>query len=572
MKLSMNPTRRFPLRATMVAGLLAATGLGACGDDETSNPGNDVPLFDVDATFPDVQPVDTTTPDSVTPDVGPDTTPQDTSPPDLTPDLEPPVIASSTPAAGATGVQLPLVITLNFDEPLFRNTVSTATVKLIGFNNEEIPVTVTLEQNETTVTVRPVSNNQQYLSPYTVRIVGGNPAISDKAGNRIVNDIEVPFATANYPNVDGYHALASTYAPTIYSAVENKELPQSQVPTKFDVDGDWDLSDNRQWLRTEANSIVPAVYYSVSETYTHYFIHYLYYFPDVNHPTATLVHANGTAGVLVTVEKARGEVTERPIAAHVYTRVPPNEENFGFVTTESGLGAVANKSTTMAQDTLFPGGSFESFINAKTHDHCNRNHGEGGSGTCKENRSGYAGDHFVFKFKGGAPTQFQKQGGAFPSNMTEIPGELDALGYALIPMGSSIWSRRFETGSNGLFQNQRFTYEGRDEANGSGLSFTFKFLETVEADFQAYGQPVWAWTWNPANGPGAGFFKNRGAFGLDPAWYFWTRHNPNNLESSPLKAWNAEAKTGFGINYCFNMFLNVDRRTVDPDCAAPAAQ
>jgi len=570
MKLSWNPKRIISTRGAVCAGLLAAMALGACGDD-TVKPGSDVPLFDVGQTFPDVSPVDTTVPDTVVADVRQDVAPIDSTPPDLVPDTKPPVIASSTPIDGAAGVALPLVVTLNFDEPLFANTVSTATIKLIGYNNEEIPSTVTLDPNGMTVTLRPVTNNQNYASPYKVRVVGGNPALSDKAGNRIVNDIIVSFTTANYPNVDGYHALASKYAPTIYSAVSGRELPQSQVPTKFNLDEDWDLSDNRAWLRTEATTIIPAVYYNVSETYTHFYIHYMYYFPDVNHTAAALVHSNGTRGLLVTVEKKRGTVVvERPIAAHVYTAAAPNEENFGFVTTESGLDAVDNKSATKTEAELFPEGHFESFITAKDHDHCNRNYGQGGFGVCKENNSGYTGDHFIFKYKGGAPTEFKKDGGAFPATMTQVPGALNALGYVLIPVSSSLWIRRFETGNNKIFQATRFAFDGRNADNGDGLSLTYKFLETVGASFDAFGQPIWAWSWNPAVGigVGAGFFKNKGSFGLDPAWYFWSRHNPEARPESPLQLWTETNLDGFGTNYCFNLFLSIDKRTLDPKCTA----
>ncbi len=581
MKKSWTPTRFFRARGAIRAGIAAALVLGACGDDETNNPGQDVPLFDVPAVFPDVPvtpdvaPNDTTPTDTSRPDVP---APQDTSAPDLIPDLTPPTVASSTPADGATGVALPLTITLNFNEPLFRNTVSTSTIKLFGFNNEEIPTTVTLEQNETTVTVRPQSNNQQLASPYRIKILGGNPAISDKAGNRIVNDIELHFTTANYPNQDGYLEVARRYAPTIYSAVANKELPQAQVPAKFDADGDWNFANTRDWLRTQANSVIPAVYFSVAETYTHYFVTYQYFFPDVNHTTAARQHANGSAGVMITVEKAKGENPERAIAAHVYTpsgtfEGADNEEQFAFITTESGVSNVRNLHVAVAEATLFPNGRFESFIEAKTHIHCNRNHQFAGPGTCSTNYKAYTGDHFVFRYDQGSPRPFQKQNSAWPSNMGEIGGQPTSLDYALIPLGSTMWPRRFQTGADGVFQSTAFTFEGRSVDFGDGLRLYSKFIESVGTDATAIGKPVWGWRWKPSSTPISGswgvggFMLETGAIGLDPAHYFFQRHNTENQSSNPLKPWDATAKTGFATNYCFNMFLNIDRRATDPDCA-----
>lgn len=590
MKLSWTPTRILPLRGAFCAGLAAALALGACGDDDKSGPGQDVPLFDVPAVFPDV-PVtpDTVLPDASTPDVATNDvlTPQDTAVPELVPDLEPPFVATSTPADGASSVALPLTITLNFNEPLLRQTVNGSgaqpTIKLFGFNNEEIPITATLEQNDSTVTLRPVSNNQQLVSPYRVRILGGNPAISDKAGNRIVNNIDIRFTTANYANLDVYQDIARRYAPTIYSAVANKELPQAQVPTKFDVDGDWNLANSRQWLRTQASSIIPAVYFTVAETYTHYFVTYQYFFPDVNHTTTARQHANGSSGVMITVEKAKGEVPERPIAAHVYTpsglfEGADNEEQFAFITTESGVSNVRNLHVAVSEGNLFPNGRFESFIEAKTHIHCNRNHQFGSSGACSSNYKNYIGDYFVFKFDTGSPRPFQKQNTAWPSTMSEINGTPEALDYALIPIGSTVWPRRFQNGSDELFQSTAFTFAGRGADFGNGLRFYSKFIESVDTDATAIGKPVWGWRWKPSSTPISGswgvggFMLETGAIGLDPAHYFFQRHNTENQATNPLKPWDATAKTGFATNYCFNMFLNIDRRAVDPDCLAPTAQ
>ncbi len=561
-------------RAAIGAGL--ALALTACGDDAVI-PAADVPLFDVGGGFPDVASQDTAPLADAAGDAGTPSdaaAPRDTAAPDLVPDTTPPSIASSTPAAGGNAVALPMAITLNFSEPLFRQTVTVQTIKLLDPNNVEIPVTVTLEANESTVTVRPVSHNQALATPYRVRVLGGNPAISDKAGNRIVNNIDIPFTTANYPNLDALQAVAERYAPTILSAVKDKSLPQSQIPTKADADGNWDLSNTRDWLRTTATSVVPAVYWSVAETYTHYFVTYQYFFPDVNHSVPVRQHGNGSRGLVVTVEKARLGQPERPVAANLYwpsgtTETAINEEQVTFVTTESGLANVQNRDDAQPQATLFPDNRFESFITAQDHNHCSLRVRRQVALQCNEDYAAYAGDKLVFKFLGSVtPVTATGAARVFPSDMREANKE--AFGYALVPLSSTLWMKRFEVGNDSVFQAQRFTYKGRDAQHGDGLSLTAKFVEPVGANDTAIGKPVWAWRWKPSTGPGAGFFLNEGAVGLDPAGYFFARHNPDNVLSNPLRPYDAVSGTGFAQVYCFNMMLNIDRRTTDPKCTATA--
>ncbi len=80
----------------------------------------------------------------------------------------------------------------------------------------------------------------------------------------------------------GMHAqsdreIASRFAPVFYQALGDK--PRSDYITNFDFDGDW--LGNNNWRNTD-NVKFPLrayVYYSVSETQTHYFIHYAVFHP-----------------------------------------------------------------------------------------------------------------------------------------------------------------------------------------------------------------------------------------------------------------------------------------------------
>src|SRR6185369_14236438 len=71
--------------------------------------------------------------------------------------------------------------------------------------------------------------------------------------------------------------IASRFAPTFYQALGDK--PRSDYITNFDFDGDWRGDNN--W-NNSANLDFPLkahIYYSVSETATHYFIHYAVFHP-----------------------------------------------------------------------------------------------------------------------------------------------------------------------------------------------------------------------------------------------------------------------------------------------------
>lgn len=572
----MRITRATPLTALCVAALaLAASG---CGDNTATNPGSDT-LFDPDASFPDTLGdavgTDTTPTDTSPADTVADTTPTDTQVIDLVPDLEAPFVASTSPADGQNNVGIPFTVTITFSEAIYKPTIASQTVKLIDFNGVEIPGTPVLGADQMTVTWTPTNSDQQYASPYTIKVLGN--IITDLAGNKLVSDQLFTFTTANFPDQDGYRDLAAKYAPVIYSAVTGGTAPYAQVPTKLDSDGNWDLSNNKDWLTQTATSLIPAVYYNVTETRTHYFINYLLYFPWVNHSSSGYAHGNGTNGYLVTVEKTRGEQAERPITLHSYWRENQAEENQAFVTTESGIIAAGLGASDWsvhkeyAQADLFADGRFKAYVTAQTHRACLWGWNQtGGLSPCEWPNEVQNGNKLVFAYKGGSPTPYQKVGGAWPKDMSEITGTPESLGYALIPALSNLWPRRFEAGPNELFQvGSTFTYQpDTGHTVGAGLKLTTKFLDPVGADASAYGRPMWSWGWSPAVGSGADITFSRvtrGQMAIDPAWYVWERHT-SSLHDNGLATYNETDGSGFSTDYCFNGFANIDVRVTDAHC------
>lgn len=567
MKLVRHPGRG--LATLACAGLL----FSACGDDEGSTQDTS-PLFEVDTGVPDAP--DTTLPDTTVTDTVNDTRDvtdtrdtTDTNPPDLVPDTTPPTVVSTTPTNGAAGVTLPLTVTITFSEAILPNTIATQTVKLYDWLNNEIPGTPTLSADGKTVTWRPTQNNQQLASEYRIWVAG--QTIKDTAGLGLANTFEARFITAGYPNQNDYFALAANYAPHIYSAVANKTDPHFQIPTKLDADGNWNLADNRSWIAVTATSVTPAVYYTVTETITHYFVQYSYYFPYVNHPTETHVTGNGMATVLVVVEKERGEQAERPIAAYTFWKETVSEENYAFATTESGLigsGGAGDWGFKegFAQAALFPEGHFESYITAGSHRSCNWNWNQGGAvKPCETPSAVKNGDTLVFKYLGTTPTPVVKADNKWPNNMTEAG--VAAYGYELIPVLDTMWARRAQDNPTQVFTTDTFTYAAESGRPGNNTRLATRFIQSVQAAASnSFGKPPWSWGWLPAGGE-VTFEIGRGISGLDPAWYVWRRHRRANTPTA-LVDYDAQTGAGFSLVYCFNGYLNTDGRTTEAACVA----
>jgi hypothetical protein len=71
--------------------------------------------------------------------------------------------------------------------------------------------------------------------------------------------------------------IAARFAPIFYQALGDK--PRSDYITNFDFDGDWRGDNN--WEHTDDKNfpLRAYIYYSVSETQTHFFIHYAVFHP-----------------------------------------------------------------------------------------------------------------------------------------------------------------------------------------------------------------------------------------------------------------------------------------------------
>ncbi len=149
---------------------------------------------------------------------------------------------------------------------------------------------------------------------------GGTPAT--------VNPVPI-----TYEGADQDYQIAARFAPVFRQALGSS--PRYDYITAFDFDGDWQGDNNWENAADDRHPLSATVYFNVSETLTHYYIHYAAFHPRdykggnvrgvvlseilregaARHgdydPTglsqaAVLAHENDMEGALVVVEKAAG--------------------------------------------------------------------------------------------------------------------------------------------------------------------------------------------------------------------------------------------------------------------------
>ncbi|QGP92329.1 hypothetical protein MGLY_17030 [Neomoorella glycerini] len=95
--------------------------------------------------------------------------------------------------------------------------------------------------------------------------------------------------------------LAAYWAPEIYQDTNATYGYKADYITNFDFDGDW--RGNNNWDNLDVYPTPAYIYYSVTETETHYFIGYYFFHPRDDGPTTLDKHENDLEGVLVAVRK-----------------------------------------------------------------------------------------------------------------------------------------------------------------------------------------------------------------------------------------------------------------------------
>ncbi len=119
------------------------------------------------------------------------------------PDTDPPGVASTSPADGATGVAIDIQPSVTFDEEVDPATISASTVQLIDPTGAVVAQAAgwpTLSPNGLTVTIRPAASLDERKT-YRIRVIGGAGGVKDLAGNAMASTWTQPtgFTTENLP-------------------------------------------------------------------------------------------------------------------------------------------------------------------------------------------------------------------------------------------------------------------------------------------------------------------------------------------------------------------------------------
>jgi ribosomal protein L35AE/L33A len=113
-------------------------------------------------------------------------------------DTTPPTVTTTTPTAGASGVDVASSVSATFSEDVNASTVTGSTVTLRDSASMLVPATVTYASTTRTVTLQPTGGLTNGMT-YTARIAGGANGVKDLADNPLAADVVWPFATSPAP-------------------------------------------------------------------------------------------------------------------------------------------------------------------------------------------------------------------------------------------------------------------------------------------------------------------------------------------------------------------------------------
>ncbi len=263
-----------------------------------------------------------------------------------------------------------------------------------------------------------------------------------------------------YPGSDEDYQIAARFAPVFHQAFGSS--PRFDYITRVDFDGDWRGDNNWDNVADEGRTLGATVYFNVSESVTHYFIHYAVFHPRdykggsvrgvvlsqilregaTRHgdydPTglaeaAVLAHENDMEGALVVVEKAAGlfgstrVVYVETLAHNQFFRYPVERRLFGR---REGRALVEDEHPVLYIEPK--GHGIEAF------------HGE----DQLEGSTGVV----VYRYTGesAAPTGFSGSGGT------------EEVGYDLVSMAETLWPfarDQYDELYGGAFDYSRWTVE-----------------------------------------------------------------------------------------------------------------
>ncbi len=477
--------------------------------------------------------------------------------PDLIPDTNAPTLSQSLPADGAGDVEVGVEIQLVFSEPV--KNVDKNTVQLTGPDEEAVNVTFSKDATGQNWTLKPTLA-LRYTSEYRVTVNFPTQVILDNAGNKFQGIAEFTFFTQAPANTQKYDALASKYAPTI--RLQTQPDAMYDYPTVANLDGDWDLTNNQAYLEKPlTKQLRPAIHYSVFESESHYFIHYIAYWSVHNNPgVGGSAFQNETAGLTIVVEKWP---LERPVEAITWFKQAASEYMRSFTTTESGIldGDPDSQgiTTAYAEADLFKNNRVDWFIPSGTHSSCLWEEPEGTGCDIPAGDKALLTDEIIQLEPGTTATTLQKNGTQWPRATQDATGSNANAIYVLGDALTSWWVRRNDVGT--IFHDASSTLS-HDVGGTEPVQITFPRWWVDGSGDQGDGRAPWAAQWKP--GDNSTYIELPiGQFFLDTATFLAGRHVGSAYVSAPFAA---DTKSGFSSRYCYNPYLEIDIRGTGDVC------
>jgi hypothetical protein len=317
---------------------------------------------------------------------------------------------------------------------------------------------------------------------------------------------------------DPYRYLAERWAPLL--AQETWFQPKSDMPARFDFDGDWQGDNN--WDNMETGSSQAYVYYAAMETATHWFLIY-----NVFHPrdysdkcVAGSCHENDNEGLILTIRKDGsefGQLQAMETLAHnnVYTATLDSRLRNGAHDIDGRIELHDQRSPIV----FIESGGHGIYPSASRHSRYSGSSGQFSAGT-----------GIIYVYKG----------------VAEQPRHANdrLVGYELLPIYDQWWLKG--TDSSGWRErsfDEFYTYQpfgNRPGVPASKGKISGAFWGRKEASNKA--RPFWGWFDNSTR---KRKILNTGQWGLDPAYAI--------LQSVRFPA-GEEPST----DYTFNPYLGVD--------------
>lgn len=464
--------------------------------------------------------------------------------PDVPVDLPPnpdeaPIIIATQPAPQGPFISLNQRFKVAFSEPMDPLSISTFTITLEDSQYKGVDAMVTLSADGVTASLTPVSPLKKG-SFYTVVV---SSSVRDLNETNLQNSARFVYFTAAAD--DPYQAqLAQKWAPHIYQALASTSNTswRADVPTILDFDNDYNATNNLTSSSRGAIDYKAQVYYHVSSTTTHHFLHYVMYYPSrVTSNSSTgmdEVTPHDLTGAVFVVEKA----TDKLVFVEGVSNQPNGSDQLiSYRLRDAGYDAPGQlirrtfEASQMEDTTHYP-----MFITSRIHEACNWKDGEPlqARSTCKHPDSAFQGAGVKM-----IPGVAQGYPEAQP-NAQSIP----EMTYALVPFNSLFWARRSDVGPNALFSStQVYNPSGNRQSGYNANEPGSHVFPTVVAsnDPNSVAPTPFTWLINPIR-------SNAGQWFIDPAYELRQRYSVPNGESS----WSQV--------YCYNDFFNI----MQSDCGA----